>query len=63
MNIHGGKPRSPGHWHRDSPISLPAGDFNTSFAVGGGVTGGVTGATFSDDGCVVASGNIENDCR
>ncbi|MCX2806723.1 hypothetical protein, partial [Microbulbifer thermotolerans] len=30
MSAHGGQPRTPSHWHRDSPISLPAGDFNGS---------------------------------
>ncbi|GAB2190513.1 hypothetical protein MAH1_21210 [Sessilibacter sp. MAH1] len=49
FSAHGGRPNTPSHWHRDSPVSLPAGDFNGSFALGGGLAGGATGAASGED--------------
>jgi len=51
MSAHGGQPRTPSHWHRDSPISLPAGDFNGSFATGGGLAGGAAGVASGSNVC------------
>ncbi len=45
FSYHGGKPKTPGHFHKDFPFGIPQGDHNVKFAVGGGVLGGITNAT------------------
>jgi RHS repeat-associated protein len=43
FGVHGGKPYTPGHWHR-TPIPGPAGHGVVEFGLGGGAAGGAAGA-------------------
>jgi hypothetical protein len=43
FGAHGGKPFTPGHWHR-TPIPGPKGHGVLGFGLGGGAAGGAVGA-------------------
>lgn len=50
FGVHGGKPYTPGHWHK-TPIPGPTGHGVGEFGVGGGIAGGAAGAGLGGSNC------------